>query len=324
MRRIGIPWGLAAAGLVLAVVVAAAQQTAQPVIPSTVVKSTELLRDLQVLSADDMQGRRMGTPGGLKAQAYVESRFKAVGLAPIGQTFLRPFVAPTMTGLGAIHGANVVGRIDGTVRPERYLVVSAHYDHVGMRNGQIFNGADDNASGTAALFAIASHFRRHPPANSLLIVAFDGEEAGLAGSRAFVKASPVDRAAIRLNVNADMIGRDDSDTLWVTGTRQQPFLKPFVQRVAARAPIRLVMGHDDPTRPGEDDWTADSDQYAFLEAGIPALYVGVSDERYHHRASDDFETMTLPFYVRAVETVIRLVEEFDRGIDAVAAAGAAR
>ena len=88
----------------------------------------------------------------------------------------------------AVDGAkrNVVGRIDGTAAPGRYIVVSAHYDHIGVRNGQVFNGADDNASGTAALFALARHFSANRPRHSLIFAAFDAEESGLRGARHFV------------------------------------------------------------------------------------------------------------------------------------------
>jgi Zn-dependent M28 family amino/carboxypeptidase len=180
----------------------------------------------------------------------------------------------------------------------------------------VFNGANDNASGTAALFALAAYFRQHPPANPIIFAAFDGEEAGLLGSRAFVKAPPVDRSALALNVNADMLGRDPSQVLFVAGATRQPFLTPYIARVAAKAPVKLVMGHDD-GRQGADDWTADSDQYAFLEADIPALYVGVDDAAQHHRPTDDYETIMYRFYVGAVEAVLELVQEFDQHLDEI-------
>jgi Zn-dependent M28 family amino/carboxypeptidase len=145
-----------------------------------------------------------------------------------------------------------------------------------------------------------------------VVAAFDGEEAGLVGSRSFVRALPIERAAIVIDVNADMIGRDPGNTLFVTGVPRQPFLRPFIERVVARAPVKLVIGHDTP--PGSsDDWTKDSDQYAFMEAGIPALYFGVEDYDHLHQPSDDYETMTFGFYVRAVETLIDVIREFDAG-----------
>ena len=280
----------------------------------------QLLRDLQVLSADDMQGRRAGTPGGLKARAYVVERFKAAGLAPVGASYEHAFpLRRRETDTEPRTGANVVGRIEGTRQPRRYIVITAHYDHIGVAaNGQVYNGADDNASGTAALFALASHFKAKPPANSLIFAALDGEESGLEGARAFVQSPPVEAGALVLNVNLDMIGRDPNDTLYVVGTRQQPFLKPYIEKVAARAPIKLLMGHDDPTQ--KEDWTRDSDHYAFCQAKIPCLYFGVEDFSNHHKANDDYETMTHAFYVRVVETMAQAIREFDASLDAIAAA----
>ena len=287
--------------------------------------ATQLLRDLQILSADDMQGRRAGTPGGLKARAYVAERFKASGLAPIGASYEHAFpLRRRETDKEPRTGANVVGRIEGTrQQPRRYIVVTAHYDHIGVAaNGQVYNGADDNASGTAALFALASHFKAKPTTNSLIFAALDGEESGLEGARAFVQNPPVEAGALVLNVNLDMIGRDPNDTLYVVGTRQQPFLKPYVEKVAARAPIKLLMGHDDPTQ--KEDWTRDSDHYAFCQAKIPCLYFGVEDFSNHHKATDDYETMTHAFYVRVVETMAQAIREFDANLDAIAAARTAQ
>jgi Zn-dependent M28 family amino/carboxypeptidase len=203
----------------------------------------------------------------------------------------------------------VIGHIDGKGQPRRYIVISAHYDHLGIRNGVVFNGADDNASGTAALFAIAAHFAAHPPTNSLLFAAFDAEELGLQGSQAFVKASPVDSRLLALDLNLDMIGREPNNRLFVVGTRLQPFLRPTIEAVAKTASVRLLMGHENPAEP--EDWTRDSDHFSFMQVGIPALYFGVEDFDQHHKATDDFETMTTDFYVRSVETLIQVIEQFD-------------
>ncbi len=290
--------------------------------PSSVIDAGALLRDLKTLSADDMEGRQVDTPGGAKARAYVESRFATSGVRPFGTGYDEPF---TFSGRGRSaqgerHGVNVVGHIDGTAQPVRYLVVSAHYDHLGTRNGRVFNGADDNASGTAALFAVAAYFRDHRPLHSLIIAAFDGEEAGLRGARAFVTGPPVDAATLALDLNMDMIGRDPDDKLFVVGTYLQPFLKPSIERVAAVAPVKLLIGHDDPNQKDVEDWTRDSDHYAFMQAKIPALYFGVEDFDQHHKDTDDFETMTFDFYVRAVETMVQAVREFDAHLDRIEAA----
>jgi Zn-dependent M28 family amino/carboxypeptidase len=290
--------------VVATVTIVAAQATAP--VASALIERAQLLHDLKTLSADDMQGREAGTPGGEKARAFVVARFKASGIVPFGQTYLQSF---PLGGTPNRVGANVIGRVDGTRQPRRYIVVSAHYDHLGVRNGQVFNGANDNASGTAALLALGRYFSTNRPINSIIFAAFDAEEGGLFGSRAFVKAPPIDRAALAINVNADMIGRDLTDTLYAVGVSRQPFLKPYIERVAARAPIRLRMGHE--------EWINDSDQFAFIEANIPALYFGVEDATQHHKSTDDYENMTHRFYIGAVETLVEVVQELDANLDAI-------
>jgi Zn-dependent M28 family amino/carboxypeptidase len=303
-RRVGF--------LCLLVLGGVAALSGQAVRPSRMFDSAVLLKDLRLLSTDDMQGRQTGTPGGEKATAYVEERFKASGIAPINGSYRQAF-ADDRRG----PGTNVIGEIAGTRTPKRYIVVSAHYDHIGIRNGVIFNGADDNASGTAALFAIAKYFSGRRPANSIIFAAFDAEESGLRGSHAFVANPVVDKGSIVINVNLDMIGRDPGDKLFAVGTFLNPYLKPYVESVARKAPVKLLMGHDDPRQKDVEDWTADSDHASFQRAGIPAVYLGVEDYAQHHKATDDYETIDYDFYVGAVETSISLIQAFDENLDAI-------
>ena len=163
---------------------------AQAVPKSDVIDAAQLLKDLQTLSADDMEGRQVGTPGSAKARAYVVDRFKESGLTAFGVGYERPFTFVGRGGAGEQPGVNVVGWINGSKSPARYLVVTAHYDHLGSRGGQVFNGADDNASGTAALFALAKYFSVNRPAHSLILAALDAEEVGLHGATAFVRQPP--------------------------------------------------------------------------------------------------------------------------------------
>jgi Zn-dependent M28 family amino/carboxypeptidase len=299
---------LALAGLI---VLSAAQEVPQ----SSVVDSVRLLADLKTLSADNMEGRRTGTPGAEKARTFITDRFRTSGILPFGASYEQSFTFTRRGNSGEERGINVVGRIDGTRQPRRYIVISAHYDHLGTRNGVVYNGADDNASGTAALFAIAKYFSSHAPNNSLIFAAFDAEELGLRGSQAFVRRTPVDVRSIALDLNLDMIGRERDRRLFVVGTALQPFLKPYIDSVARKSSVRLLIGHEDPKQP--EDWTGDSDHFSFMEARIPALYFGVEDFDQHHQSTDDYETMTHDFYVRAVETLVRVVEEFDANLDPI-------
>ena len=164
---------------------------------------------LKVMQELHMEGRGVGTPGGAKARAYIVKRFGQIGLRPAktslgGAAFERPFSFKPRFGR-EVSGVNLVARIEGTSSSDKVLVVSAHYDHLGVRKGQVYNGADDNASGIAGLLAVAEAFKARPPRHTVLIVAFDAEESGLKGAKAFVADPPVPLARIGLNVNFDMM-----------------------------------------------------------------------------------------------------------------------
>jgi Zn-dependent M28 family amino/carboxypeptidase len=198
-------------------------------------------------------------------------------------------------------------------------VISAHYDHLGIRNGEVFNGADDNASGSAALLALARYFRVNRPRHSILFAAFDGEESGLQGARSFVSSPPVGADSIIMNVNMDMIGRNERDELYVTGTLPYPYLRPYVEQVQPRSKVRLLIGHDTVPTGGSrsDNWTSASDHGAFHAARIPFLYFGVEDHPDYHRATDEFERLMPGFYVRAVETILVVVLLLDANGDSI-------
>ncbi|HLL75537.1 MAG TPA: alpha/beta fold hydrolase [Pyrinomonadaceae bacterium] len=286
---------------------------------SDVLDAAQLLADARTLSSDEMQGRETGTEGGRRARAYVAARFKEAGLKPFGASYLQTFQFSYRRTAGLREGANVVGYARGTARPDRYIVVSAHYDHVGVREGQVYNGADDNASGVAGLLALAAHFSRRPPKHSIIFAAFDAEEDRMIGATRFVAEPPVDLKQIALNVNLDMIGRNERGELYAAGAHHHPFLKPLVARVASRAPVKLLQGHDDP-KLGQNDWTFQSDHAAFHRAGVPFLYFGVEDHRDYHRPTDDFENLSPEFFVRAAETVLAAVELLDAELPAPAEA----
>lgn len=303
------------AGLALGLAVAVSAQvgvgkrnvaTAGP--ESKMFDAAELLRDVQTLSADDMEGRSADRASMQKARDYVEKRLKESGVQPARQAFEINERGPT----GVLKGINLIGQIKGKKAADKYIIITAHYDHDGIKNGEIYNGADDNASGTAALFAIASYFKRNQPDHSLIFVAFDAEERGLLGARHFVSNLPVKKESVLLNINMDMISRSDKNELYAVGTYHYPQLKPAIEAASKKSKIKLLTGHDDP-KLGRDDWTSQSDHAAFHREKIPFIYFGVEDHKDYHRPTDDFANIQPEFYVRAVETIIDAVNSFDNG-----------
>jgi Zn-dependent M28 family amino/carboxypeptidase len=278
---------------------------------SNVVDAKLLLDDVKTLSSDEMQGRAPDTAGSAKAREYIVVRFKESGLKPIGDSYFQSF----KFGKDAQkNGTNVIGYVKGKKSPERYIVVTAHYDHEGVQKGEIYNGADDNASGTAALFALAKYFSRNTPTNSIVFVAFDAEESGFQGSKKFVAEPPVKRESISININLDMISHNDKNELYAVGTFHYPFLKTPLEKVKAKASVKLLFGHDTPNLIGADNWTNSSDHAPFHAQKIPFIYFGVEDHKDYHKPTDDFVNINSDFYVRAVETVLAAVKEFDANL----------
>jgi Zn-dependent M28 family amino/carboxypeptidase len=272
------------------------------------------LNDVRILSADDMEGRGVGTPGAAKARAYIVKRFGQIGLRPEGATFERPFTFKPKFGK-EVTGVNLVARIKGTSSSDKVLVVSAHYDHLGVRKGQVYNGADDNASGIAGLLAVAEAFKARPPRHDVLIVAFDAEESGLKGAKAFVADPPVPLATIGMNVNFDMISKNARNQLYVSGAGPQPWLKPVLEGVARTAPLKLLLGHDTDAHGKENNWTQQSDQGPFAAAGVPWVYFGVEDHPEYHQPTDDFATVPQDFFKHAVATVVTATRALDDDLD---------
>lgn len=277
------------------------------------VDSLQLMRDVRFLSSDAMKGRLAGTRQSREVQLYLIRRFNAIGLLKRYDTFEQPFFFNK--GGKRVMGTNILGYLKGT--DEGWIVISAHYDHLGVARpaidgDSVYNGADDNASGVGGLLAIAAYFKAHPPSHNLLFVAFDAEEEGLQGSKAFVAQEAGDlMKKVVLNVNMDMISHSVPGVLYACGTRQFPWLKPLIERAATDNAIHVAFGHDDPDKPKEN-WIDQSDQGSFYAKGIPFVYFGVEDHPDYHKVTDEFRTISFSFYYHAVKLIIRTVNNLDQ------------
>jgi Peptidase family M28/PDZ domain len=258
---------------------------------------SHLLDDVKYLSDDALEGRMTGSPGADTAAAYLARRFAEVGLRPPAGGWFQEFVvspdAPAAyhLAIGGLKGRNVIGILPGRdpkLRREA-VVVGAHYDHLGRggpfaldpdSTGAIHNGADDNASGTAALIEIARVLALRPPARTVVFVAFSGEEEGLLGSAFYVQHPAVAIARTVAMVNLDMVGRLRSDRLIVYGVgsaRELPALLDSLDRVAG-FDLKAV-----------GDGYGPSDQSSFYAAKRPVLHFFTDLHEDYHRATDDWQ-----------------------------------
>ncbi|ATP56985.1 peptidase M20 [Pedobacter ginsengisoli] len=268
---------------------------------------SQLLKDVEILSSDTYEGRKTGTKGAEMARKYIESRFKEIGLntLPSFSGYEMPFSFKNNKGT-TIEGKNLLGYVEG--KSKNVIVISAHYDHIGIINHEIYNGADDNASGVAALLKLASHYLKNKPYHTLIFAAFDAEEAGLQGASAFVKNPPVQLENIKLNINMDMVSHNDKGELYACGTFKYPQLKPAVFSKSSK--IKIILGHDDP-KMGSNDWTNQSDHSAFNDKDIPFIYFGVEDHKDYHKATDEFKNINPTFFTNASEAILEISARLD-------------
>ena len=268
-----------------------------------------LIAHIKVLSSDDFEGRRTGTIGAEKAKDYIIKKFQSFkNIQPLVDDYQQPF-AFTIRGK-AYEGVNILGLVEGTKNPQDYMVISAHYDHEGIKDDQIYNGADDDASGVAALVAFAEYFEKKPPEHSIILAAFDAEELGLVGSKYFVTNPIVPLKSIKLNINMDMISRNDKHQLYVVGSIHSTALKDEISKYKSIEGITLSMGHDG--EEGLQDWTNASDHAPFHNNNIPFLYFGVEDHKDYHQPTDTFENIHPEFYKKAVQTIISIFTRLDQ------------
>jgi len=270
-------------------------------------RSDQLLTDVKILSSDTFEGRKTGTKGAELARNYIGKRFKEIGLKsfPLLNSYHQAF---TFAGIDdpKITGKNMIGYIPGS--SSKIIVISAHYDHLGIINGKIFNGADDNASGVAGMLKIAAHYAKNKPNYTLIFAAFDAEEFGRKGSEYFVNHLPVDIKRIKLNLNLDMISHNDKGELYASGTYKNPQLKNYI---ATTIPdLKILFGHDNP-KLGIDDWTNQSDQSAFNDKNIPFIYFGVEDHKDYHKSTDTFENINQEFFINAANGILEITDNFD-------------
>ena len=265
----------------------------------------KLLERCETLSADEYAGRKTGERGNDSARAYIINEFKAIGVSGYKGKFEQPFIFESRN--KTVNGINILGEIKGSEHPEKYIVISAHYDHVGSRKNVVYNGADDNASGTSALLSFAEYLVENPPKHSVVFAAFDAEEIGLRGAKHFVTTIAKDE--VILNINMDMPSRSPKNELYVVGGRYHKPLETIIANFENPTNTKLLVGHDGTD--GKQNWTWSSDHGPFYKKGIPFLYFGNEDHEDYHQPDDDFEKITPQFYMNAVEIILSILLHID-------------
>lgn len=256
----------------------------------TCADSTAIRRDVNYLASDALQGRLTGTPGNDSAAAYIARRYSALKLRALAPGYMQPFVARPVTKNAPppeLRTQNVFALLRGRDPRLRgqYVVIGAHFDHLGRSTEgaldpdtvAVRKGADDNASGTAAVLELARILAKSPPRRSVLFVNFSAEEEGLLGSQYFVDHSPVPIDSIVAMLNFDMVGRLRNDKLIIYGTKTAKEMPAILDSANMETALHIT---------GNGDGFGPSDQTSFYQKDMPVLFFFTDLHEDYHRATD--------------------------------------
>jgi len=266
----------------------AIEQPAPPVQFESAVLASDVRPHVEYLASPELKGR--SGPNARIAAEYIQQRFERWGLKPLfpGDNYFQEIPgARSEEGAKSIAGRNVGAWIEGSdpALRDEVLIISAHYDHLGVRGGRIYRGADDNASGVAMLLEVArcTAAAAVKPRRSIAFIGFDLEERMLWGSRWFVAHPPWPLAQIKLFITADMIGRSLGDlplpVVFVLGSEHAPRLKDVLSRVGTPHGLEVA-------RLGIDLIGTRSDYGPFRDASIPFLFFSTGQHPDYHTPQD--------------------------------------
>ena len=282
--------------------------------------SARVRNDIRYLASDALEGRGTGTPGNDSAAAFAARRYAALGLRPLSPGYLQPFQARSAmlahaggAGLSVVQTQNIVASLPGRDPALRgqTIVIGAHIDHLGRSTvgaldpdagDAIRNGADDNASGTAAVLELARLLSARPTRRSVIFVNFSGEELGLLGSQYFVEHSPVPLDSIVAMLNFDMVGRMRGDSLIVYGVASARELPLLLDSANSRLGLHVR---------GIGDGFGPSDHSSFFARNVPVLHFFTNLHGDYHRATDDADKINAAGEARVIALAERVVRELD-------------
>jgi hypothetical protein len=267
------------------------------------IQKERLQNNLNIIASDSMEGRDTGSEGQKKAGRYIVEFYKRNGIGfPKGASDYYQRIPAAY--LNAKYNEklndseNIWAFIEGTEKPDEVVVVSAHYDHVGIKNGEVYNGADDDGSGTVAIMEIAAAFQKaknegNGPKRSVLLLHMTGEEHGLHGSRYYSENPIFPLANTVADVNIDMIGRrdnfhnDSNNYVYVIGS---DYLSTDLYTICEQVNqqyIQLNLDYKYNDKKDSNRFYYRSDHYNFGKNGIPSVFLFNGTHEDYHKATDE-------------------------------------
>lgn len=269
------------------------------------VANPQLIGDLQTLTSPPFLGRESGSLEPNQSAQYLYTRLSESGYKPQIQSF------DFQAGWSASQrGHNVLAVLPCQKNPcLPSIIITAHYDHLGGIESRYYPGANDNASGVAALLFLADRLKQQQTNRDIIFLATDAEEKGLFGSHYYTSNVPLEN--IGLNINLDMLAVNKKRTLYVLSSRHSGY-EQIVHQLAPRnikfryteSAKRLGKWTDTP----RTDWLRASDHYPFFKQGIPFLYIGMGEDEKHHSVKDTFQNVDVDAYQDAVYAVSELID----------------
>lgn len=261
------------------------------------IKQSDMHEMLSYIADDNTCGRESGTSGKQIVEQFIVREFKLMGLKPFHWSYTQ-----SVPYEDSIVLRNVVGLLPASAPSDEYIIVGAHYDHIGQLAGRIYNGADDNASGVTAMLSLARAFSSMKadgagPSKNLIFVAYDGKELSMSGSKHFVSELGIPAKNIVCAVNIDMLGTDlvpvgkNREYLIVLGEETLPEdVRGYLSYLCNRTLYRMDL---DLTFYGSRNFTRmiyeTGDQYPFAKAGIPAVLFTSAFHKHTYRPTDDVD-----------------------------------
>ncbi|MBC91753.1 MAG: peptidase M28 [Flavobacteriaceae bacterium] len=285
------------------------------IVNSQVISKELVKKHLYILSSDEMEGRKAGTKGIEKAAQYIEKEFERIGLDYFDEmtSFRQTF---EKNGLSLF---NLIGFLEGKSKKNEFIIISAHYDHLGIKiNGEgdlIFNGANDNASGVTAVLSLAEYYTKDfVTERSLLFIAFTAEEMGLVGSNYF--GNQINPEKIIAGINIEMIGKESPfgpNTAWLTGFDRSNFGK-IIQKNLKETDYRVL----------PDPYTSfrlffRSDNASLARLGVPAHTFSTSPmdkDPDYHKVTDEVNTLDIFTVTETIKAIAIGIESIVDGTDA--------
>ena len=280
-----------------------------------IISEAEMQETLSYLAHEMTEGRAAGTRGKELAEHFLVEQFRAIGLKPWNWSYTQSFKFQD-----SIAVRNVVGLLPASIPTDEYIVIGAHYDHLGRLGHTVYPGADDNASGVTALLSLARMFVAMKadgagPRKNLLFVAFDGKELDMAGSRYFVRHLSIPRDCITAMVNMDMLGTDlvpprrNREYLFAIGESSLPVsYQGYLSYICGRAFYKLDL---DLTFYGSRGFSKmmyeTSDQHPFARAGIPAVLFTSAFHQHTLKKTDTPAIIDYPLLRKRTQVIFNFI-----------------